>query len=374
VENEPTVGMAALKAALPVLPDGAFWDECMNGPTLRIAAGSADRKVALSFRLAVSDAVEALHVGMVMSAKDLLLGEKEWDDGRVLICWVSEGENGPIEIDPVASVRGSQRKEGISLVTAPSFGAGYPVVVIENLATSGEMTISALELTPVRHRPSWRWMRWVLGACWFSWLFACLSGSSKVSLPRRAAAAALWVVMGALFAFPGPWERIYPLLIPYDLGASMETRDGPSFAVKPPVPETKTPQGIASQGALGKIPEQGGWIIQIRSHLKRQRLLLHTGFVVGITVLFSYLVGSRRAAWLAGGLVLAMEAAQIGFGYSFDFGDFMDLACGAAGITIGWLLFGKLNRWSSISRWMALPAAEPAPPSIAGSAPDERKA
>jgi hypothetical protein len=180
--------------------------------------------------------------------------------------------------------------------------------------------------------------------------------------------------MGALFAFPGPWERIYPLLIPYDLGASMETRDGPSFAVKPPVPETKTPQGIASQGALGKIPEQGGWIIQIRSHLKRQRLLLHTGFVVGITVLFSYLVGSRRAAWLAGGLVLAMEAAQIGFGYSFDFGDFMDLACGAAGITIGWLLFGKLNRWSSISRWMALPAAEPAPPSIAGSAPDERKA
>jgi len=373
VAVEPTVGMAALKAALPVLPDGAFWDECMNGPTLRIAAGSAERKVAISFRLAVSDAVEALHVGMVMSAKDLLLGEKEWDDGRVLIRWVSEGENGPIEIDPVASVRGSQRKDGISLVTAPSFGAGYPVVVIENLATSGEMTISALELTPVRHRPSWRWMRWVLGACWFSWLFACLSGFSKIPLPRRAAAAALWVVMGALFAFPGPWERLSPMIIPYDLGEQAETRNG-AVGVKPATPETKTPQGIAGQGALGKIPEQGGWIIQIRSHLKRQRLLLHTGFVVGVTVLFSYLVGSRRAAWLAGGLVLAMEGAQIGFGYGFDFEDFMDLIGGVVGITIGWLVFGMLNRWSAISRWMALPAAKPSTPSIAGGAPDERKA
>lgn len=364
--------MAELKAALPALPVGAVWDDGETGPILRVAARASAPTDSISFRLPVTAPVEAIHVSMDISATDLLLGKQEWDDGRILIRWISETGNGAGEIDPVASVRDNDRKDGISLVMEPCSGAGYPALVIENLGSAGEMVISDLVLTPVSHRTSWRWARWIVAACWFSWLFACLSGFPKVPAPRRATAAALWVVMGALFAFPGPWERISPMLIPYDLGESAERHDK-TAGVKPATPEIKTPQGFVSQGALGKISDQNGWIIQVRNHLKKQRLLLHTGFMVGATLLFSYLLGPGRAAWLAGGLVIMIEGAQTGFGYGFDFEDVMDLVCGAAGITIGWLLFVKLNKWSAISRWMALPPAELAAPSVADGTPDERK-
>lgn len=372
LDNQLSVGMDELQSALPNLPEGASWELGKDGTILRVKALPGRPHVHITFRIPVSAPLEAIHTRLDFSCRNLVRGKQEWEDGRIFLRWLSDRENGLVDIDRVASVRGDERQDGISLVTQPSFGKGYPVLVIENLAASGEMSIAAVELTPVRHRAAWHWMRWVLVACWFSWFFACLSGFPKVAWPRRAAAASLWVVMGALFAFPGPWERIYPLLIPYDLGASVHTPAAP-LAVKPAAPETKTPQGIASQGALGKIPEQGGWIMQLRSYLKNQRLLLHTGFVVGITLLFSYLVGTRRGTWLAGGLVLAIEGAQTGLGYGFDFVDFTDLICGAVGITVGWLLFWKLNRWSALSRWMALPASQPAAPSVADGAPNERK-
>jgi len=372
LDNEVSVSMADLRSALPNLPEGASWDVGKDGTILRVKALADRPDVAITFRLPVSAPVEALHIAVKVSSRNLVRGEREWEDGRIFLRWHSNVEREALEIDPVASVRDKGRKDGISLVTEPSFGKGYPVLVIENLAASGEMFVAALELTPVKHRTAWRWMRWVLAACWFSWFFACLSGFPKVPRPRRVAAASLWLVMAALFAFPGPWTRIYPLLIPYDLGVSVQTPAAP-LAVKPATPETKTPQGIASQGALGKISDKSGWIIKLRSHLKNQRLLLHTSFVVGITLLFSYLVGTRRAAWLTGGLVFAIEGVQTGFGYGFDFVDFIDLVCGAVGITVGWLMFWKLNRWSAISRWMALPAAQPAAASVAGRTPDERK-
>ena len=61
--------------------------------------------------------------------------------------------------------------------------------------------------------------------------------------------------------------------------------------------------------------------------------------MVGVAFLFSCLVGLRRAAWLAGGLVVAMEGSQTGFGYGFDVDDFIDLVSGAVGIALGGALF-----------------------------------
>jgi hypothetical protein len=162
------------------------------------------------------------------------------------------------------------------------------------------------------------------------------------------------------------------MIIGYNLGEETG-KAKPAPDRKAPVWEEKTPQGLAGDGADGKIPDQRGWIIKLRQQLKNQRLLLHTGFVFGIIVLFACLVGARRASWLAAGMVLAIEGAQAGFGYGFDSDDIRDLICGAIGIALGRLLFGKLCGWSAFSRWVALPPAQLAPPAVPNGFPDERK-
>lgn len=371
--NEVSVSMADLRSALPNLPEGASWDVGKDGTILRVKALADRPDVAITFRLPVSAPVEALHIAVKVSSRNLVRGEREWEDGRVLLRWHSDLEREAIEIDPVASTRGSESGKRASLVTEPSSGAGYPVLVIENLAASGELLLSAVELTPVRHRAAWHWLRWVLVFCWLAWLVAALSGWPKISLPRRFAAAVVWLAMGIHFAFPGPWERLSPMIFPYVLGGNT-TQAHSSLDGVTDNPKTKTPQGFVSEGACGEIPDHSGWIIRIRSQLKKQRHLLHVGFVVGVTCLFSCLVGLRRAAWLAGGLVVAMEGSQTGFGYGFDTDDFIDIVCGAVGIALGGALFIKLCRWNFFSRRVALPAAQLAPPSVADGAPDERQA
>lgn len=372
IENEVTVGMAELRSALPEPADGAAWEQGKDGTILRLTANSSAKQHAISFRLPVSTPVEALHIALDIRSINLIRGEREWQDGRVLIRWLPEHDNGTFDVDPVASARGNEHKPGISLVTKPSFDSGYPLLVIENLAASGELLISGMELTPVRHRAAWRWMRWVLAAGWLAWIVASLSGFPRVALPRRCAAAFLWLTMGAHFAFPGPWERLTPMIIPYNLGEELGRQQAVPYG-ESPMPDKKMPQGLVSHGAHGKIPHQGGWILQIRHKLRNQRLLLHTGFVIGITVLFSFFVGARRAAWLAAGMVVAIEGSQTGFGYGFGSDDFVDLVCGAIGIALGLLVFGKLCRWRAFSRWMALPPAELAPPSVPHGLPDERE-
>jgi hypothetical protein len=371
-ENEMSVGMAELKAALPVPPDGALWEEGKDGPVLRVTARAANARNAISFRLPVSAPVHALHIALDIASKNIVRGQREWEDGRIMVRWLPEGGKGPADVDAVASTRGSENKQGGSLVVLCSYGAGYPVLVIENLAASGDLIVSGMEITPVKHRAAWHPMRWILAAGWLAWLVAFLSGSPRIALPRRYAAASLWLVMGAYFAFPGPWERLYPMIIGYDLGAETG-KAHPAPDRTAPDWEAKTPQGLVGDGAHGKIPDQRGWIIRLRQHLKNQRLLLHTGFVVGMIVLFSCLVGARRASWLAAGMVLAIEGSQVGFGYGFDNDDIRDLICGAIGIVLGRLLFGKLCGWGAFSRWVALPPAQLASPAVPNGFPDERK-
>jgi hypothetical protein len=216
LETENTVGMAELRSALPDLPVGASWDEGKNGTILRVAAFHERPDITISFRLPVSAPVEALHIALEISSRNLVRGEREWEDGRVLLRWHSDAESEAFDIDPVASTRGSEVGKRASLVTEPSSGAGYPVLVIENLAASGELMVSGMELTPVRHRAAWHWLRWVLAGCWLAWLVAALSGFPRIPLPRRFAAALVWLAMGVHFAFPGPWERLSPMVIPYD--------------------------------------------------------------------------------------------------------------------------------------------------------------
>jgi glycopeptide antibiotics resistance protein len=83
---------------------------------------------------------------------------------------------------------------------------------------------------------------------------------------------------------------------------------------------------------LGALPLQGGWIIQVKSHLAKLRPLLHSLLLCGPTLLFLWLVGRRPAIALALGLAILIEAAQAAFGYGFDFLDVFDLVSDVLGI------------------------------------------
>ena len=371
VANESALALPDLKSAIAELPEGVEWVDGPHGPALRLTA-LPGAHVGLKFRLPFSEPVQALHVRLEMVADHLVRGKKEWEDGRVLVQWLAPDKEERQETDPLSSVFGNESKGGVSLVARPSAGSGFPVLLVQNLGASGEILITGLELSPVRQRVGWSLMRWVIAACWFLWIVAWLSGSPKISFPRRCAAAGAWVALATVFAFPGPWKSLPPMLAPYDLGGSIEVQRGKGGgAAENPEQQTKKPHGVVNHEAFGRIPLQNNWIIQAKSHLKKFRPLLHIGFVFVVAMAFLWLVGMRLASWLAAGLVVAIEASQFGFGFGFDWGDVLDLACGAAGILLAQRLQVRLApRLARLPRMFA-PPAQIAAPSVTGSAPDQ---
>ncbi|MEP2777038.1 MAG: hypothetical protein ABJQ29_12655 [Luteolibacter sp.] len=342
VPNISPVSLSDLKASVRGLPQGAEWVESASNLSLRVAT-LPESHLSIKFRLPVEEPLEALHVRLAMDANHLIRGMNEWDDGRVLIQWISPNENGNVEIDSMCSARDNESKRNISLVTRPSAGVGYPVLLIENLGKSGSFTITDLELSPVRPRVEWRILRWVLASAWILWIFVILSGASKLTFTRRFAAASAWVALSTVLAFPGPWKILPPMVIPYGLGGDF----GGQHPGEVELPEKsefekKAPHDFASYEAHGKIPLSDHWIIQLKSHLKKFRPLLHIAFVFLIMVAFSWIVGVKRACWLAAGLVVAIETSQTGFGFGFDWKDVLDLACGVVGIFLARRLYARL--------------------------------
>lgn len=354
IPDESPVKLSDLRSAIGGLPVGAGWVELPDGPALRVTALPGSHE-GLKFRLPLTEPVHALHIRLAMEADHLVPGTNEWEEGRILVQWQEADGGGKLEIDSVAAVSGGEDKDGVSLVARPTAGTAFPILLIENLGNSGNLLVTDLELTPVRERAGWKVMRWVLAFLWISWIVVSLSPIPKLSLLRRCAAAGAWIAMAALFSFPGPWKTIPPMVIPFDLGgdSGMHLSAGGGEAGS----ETKTPHGLTSHETHGKIPLHDNWIIQLKYHLKKIRPLLHVAFVFLATVVFLWIVGVKRASWLAAGLVVAIEASQLGFGFGFDWKDVLDLACGAAGIFLAHRVHARLApRIARLPRMLAPPA------------------
>lgn len=342
VENLPPMSLADLKRAKPILPAGAEWGGGNGNETLRLTVNKDHPRVSFSVALPGISEVEALHVRIQMAASNLTQGKQIWDDGRVLIEWRSPDGMEKQEVDPLCSLRGNASSGNVSLVARPFSGASIPILRVEHLGRSGEFEISKLEWTAVRERAVWKFGQWILGACWFVWIYGFLSGLGSPSFVRKTMAAGVWVVLGIHFVVPGPWKSLRPLLVPFELGTQVSS----------PAPKSETSaMGEENQKAsaapvpaaghqpatkeLGRVPPQGNWLIRIKLHLARIRPLLHGLLLFGPTVLFAFLVGQRRALILAAAFAVAIEAAQTAFGYGFDHEDVFDLISNGLGVTAG---------------------------------------
>lgn len=355
---EPLAGTTAvtlseLHRETPLLPPGSQWNLSQGRAGLRLDARPG--KVALRMELPRRMAVEALHIRFRTAAEDLLLGEQEWEDGRLSVEWRSEDQDQAQEVDPVSSLRGDQRNEA-SLVIRPAEGPSVPVLRIENLGRSGAFEIIELEMTPVRERLAWRVGRWLVLGAWVFWLYAVLSQTLRTSFWRKALALAVWIGMGIGFAFPGPWKTLHPLVIPFELGnhseGGPELEKSPELDASPelsaPSAETSGPLPAASKAAavsMGKIPLTESWVLKVKRMFAAGRPLLHALLLFAPTLLFALLLGARPAWFLGGSLALAIEAAQAALGFGFDLLDVGDLACDAAGVAAAVWLCSRIKAY-----------------------------
>jgi hypothetical protein len=352
VENSLEMNLLDLKRVIPALPAGAEWVESNGEETLRLAVSASHPRVCLSVALPGVSQVEALHVRLRMSAKNLTVGKQIWDDGRVLLEWWSPDGLEKHEIDPISSLRGNASTGDVSLVLRPISGVAIPRLRIEHLGSKGEFEISKFEWNVVRERAIWNIGQWILGACWLVWIYALLSGLASPSRLRKSLAAAIWVILGIHFVIPGPWKSLRPIFVPFELGAETS----PSKAHSEPMDVAQKVSGLmadevpaaetyAITAALGKIPPQGNWLIQIKHQLSKLRLLLHGLLLFGPTMLFAFLVGQKRALLLAIGFAVAIEAAQVSFGYGFDYQDVVDLFSNGFGVAAGIMAYRMWPRF-----------------------------
>lgn len=362
VSEKPALSLADLKKTFPHLPAGATWAGPEDQPELRLRVETNGRPVSVNFSLDSLGAVCALQIRVAMSAHDLILGPNKWDSGRVAVGWTAPDSHDRQETDPIESLSGGESNPGLTVVARPNSGNAAPTLLIQNLGSAGELRIERLDLAPVRERPAWSVFRWGLAAAWLLWISTFLLLACRRTPVRSVLAASLWVLMGVLFAFPGPWKTLRPFVLPYEIGADHSTPEASNEDLLAETGEVTVPRSIDAKSPVsgrspvsdsipatepaGRIPVQGGWIIQIKHHLSEFRPLLHVLLLMFPTLAFAIWVGPRCAGVLAAGLAIAIEAAQVGFGYSFDWLDVLDLVTDAIGIALGLWLFRRAKaKW-----------------------------
>lgn len=345
VPGLPTWRLADLRTGAPPIP-GLEWAGPAERLVLRLRVGPAHPQV--SARLAISGvpAVEGLHLRFRMTSRGLAAGARDWEDGRCAVEWHAPDGRSLLETHVIGSIRDDIAGEPQDFVLLSRCGNAIPTLRLEHLGRAGEFDLSDLEITPVRERGLWKSGKWLLAAGWLAWGAAFILSWPGVRGWRAVCASAIWLVVCVHFVIPGPWmvqRPIYP-----------DFRIAPEPAATSPAQSVATAEerpGISSAAlpSLGKVPDHGSLILQIKIRIARARPLLHLLLLFGPSLVLAWLVGRKPALPLLVGLALAIELAQIAFGYGFDWIDVTDLACDAAGIALGLWLAARLPRGAAVS-------------------------
>lgn len=343
------ISLGDIRKSNPVPPAGVEWREGMNGPSLKLVVRPGEPRAGWKVELPEMAAIGAVRVRIRLVARNLTLGPQEWDDGRVLIEWRPQDGTRGEETDPVCSVRDSEDSGRQEMVVRTKSGEAIPVLWVEHLGKSGELELVELELVPVRQSGIWNRGCWVLASAWFVWLVVLILPAGKGMLWKSIVSSAIWLGMAMVFAFPGPWKTLRPFVIPFDLGPENTIAGLSTPSKQAPLPATPdhpagshaptatkaAPKPAPASETLGRIPVSGGWIIRAKQDLALLRPLIHALLLAGPSLVFSCLLGRRMAVILAASLSLAIEAAQTGFGFGFDWVDVFDLLTDASGILLG---------------------------------------
>jgi hypothetical protein len=357
--------LADLQAMPLTLPRGANWSEMNGQPVLVLAATRPGFPRSLRVVSRDHKPVAALHVRIDATASNLRLGKNTWDEGRVLVEWRSPDDSAAREVDPVCSQQGDEVIDGLSVVMRPSIRPSLPALRIENLGKAGDLTVTRLELTPVRERLAWRTGRWLLLAAWCVWLYAFLSWSTSAASWKKSLASLIWAGMCLVFVFPGPWKTLHSLGIGFQLGKPVAVASEPDPAPDRNPPPASTPASPAGKPtppvpvavpsvaaikrsaapSMDQIHGADSWILEAKRMFVNERPLLHAILLLAPTFCFAWLVGIRAACILGAGTAVAIELAQLAFGFGVDFNDLGDLLSDAAGISLAIWLHLIVRRW-----------------------------
>jgi hypothetical protein len=358
VSGSCTSSLSDLREGAPDAPGaGVSWKISTNKPVLRLEVDVANPKPVHRIGIPGCGVVKFLHLRLRLRGDALVPGKQIWEDGRLLIEWHRPHGDG-FKIEPIGSVRGDDMNEDNFVVSAAKGGA-VPVLRLENLGISGAFELHEFELSEVRETAWWRYGRWILAAAWLAWGVALVSSIQKISLFSAMGAAAVFVTMGALAVVPGPWKVQRPF------GDAFVIREVPQSAdartqVQPPTDVTvqtnpaklatkpsTTPAFAGPEQALGKIPVQGGLLLKAKHYLEPLRPLMHALLIMLPTLAMAWLAGWRSALVLAVLLSIAIELAQIAFGYGFDRVDVADLLHDALGIAAAMIVAKVYVKWRS---------------------------
>lgn len=345
----PSCHLADLRAGNPPFP-GVEWRGTASQPTLTLRADSARMGVATRLALTIGKPVDFLRLRFQVSAQQLVPGEERWQDGRAMIEWHSPVAGSAWENDPFASAQFDQAGGITEFIMRPERPPAIPVLRVENLGTSGEFTVSTFEATVVRERMIWKIGRWILMAGWLAWALAWIRSNGKPGALRSLLAATIWLLAGIYFVVPGPWKCLKSFGAPFQIGELVTPR--PDFS-RPDSPLQTLPENFQNLSpvpvkSVGKIPEKGDFTLRLKHYAKNARSVLHAFLLFGPTLAMACLVGRKSAGSLAVVLALAIEAAQLAFGYGFDRVDVFDLASDVVGITLGLMAHHQLKRRSQL--------------------------
>ncbi|NQX00936.1 hypothetical protein HQ447_09770 [bacterium] len=372
----PSFTLADLRATADRLPPGAEWVGPAQQPSLRLRVDPEHPEVVARLSLPIRQAVAFLHLRFRISATGLVPGDETWEDGRGFIEWHPPDGGAARENDLFGSARLTQIGETTEIVLRPEHSPAIPALHLENIGTRGDFELSSFEATVLRERESWKIGRWWLLAGWLGWVLAWIGPHRWPGLPRAVGAAVVWLLMGVYFVIPGPWSDVRSMAGPFQIGR--QPASSPASAERPEIPPVNlAPQAFPAVKSLGKVPTRGDFTLRLKLYATHARPLLHTLMLFAPTLVIAVLGGRSAALSLAVILAVAIEAAQLAFGFGFDWVDVFDLACDVLGIALALWVYGWLGR-----RWpvgfleqpssppVAAPFPKPSAPAVAGGGPN----
>lgn len=326
-----TVHLSDLRANFRPAP-GVEWQGSESQPELRLRVDPVHpRSVVTRLEMPGMQAMDLLHLRLQLAATHLIPGKRDWDDGRCIIEWHAPTGAREWENNPIASARFNHLGDVVEWVTSPDHPPAIPALRVENLGIAGDFVISRFEATVIRETLVWKIGRWVVMAAWLAWALAWIG--YRATLIRSIIAATVWLVMGLCFVVPGPWKLIHSFGSSFAIGTEVislqKSPAGPPLVLLDPRSDSSTPLE-----SVGEIPDQGDFTLRLKRYATHARPFLHIILLWGPTLLIACLVGGKPARSLAVILALAIEAAQLAFGYGFDWVDAFDLVCDAIGIVL----------------------------------------
>jgi hypothetical protein len=311
------------------LPPGVDWLDLEAGRTLRLRSQEG-RSVVIRLELPGIGAVDRLLVRYVVATRGLKPGKERWQDGRCIIEWHPPGGGKDWENDPVFTARQDHEGKPVELVMRPLHGPAVPVLRVENLGRAGDLEVRQLEVTVLNERWIWKIGRWLLMAAWMSWIVACIRPTGIRSGSGALAAAVVWLLMGLYFVVPGPWKSYRALGPPFEISGEIVRPIG----IPPVVASVGQSVPPAPVATVGEIPQNGDFTLTLKLWVANAKWTLHIALLAAPVFLTALFVGRRQALFFGILFSLAVEGAQIAFGYGTDATDLVDLAADAAGILL----------------------------------------